>query len=198
MAQGCRPQAADRRKILRFLLLCLQIWAIPNLLSPAVQAIMRPAFWPAFLTCIHRIWSYQSGTAILHNPNQGIYRSRLMRNHKKLRAFELADELVMLVYRTTASFPRSERYGLAAQIRRAAVSVPSNIVEGCARYSESEYIRFLDIALSSARELQYQISLAIRLDYIQANDRLTIERLCDETNRVLNGLQESLRRARQQ
>ncbi len=119
-----------------------------------------------------------------------------MRNHKKLRAFELADELVMLVYRTTASFPRSERFGLASQIRRAAVSVPSNIVEGCARHNESEYIRFLDIALSSARELQYQVSLAIRLKYIEKDDGLKIELLCDETNRVLNGLQQALRRAK--
>ena len=71
-----------------------------------------------------------------------------MRDHTKLRAFELADEVAMLVYRVTAGFPKEELFGLTSQIRRAAVSVSSNIVEGCARDSEAEYLRFLKIAFS--------------------------------------------------
>ena len=93
-----------------------------------------------------------------------------MRDHKKLRAFELADEVALLIYRATKKFPKEEMYGLTSQMRRAAVSVPSNIVEGCARESQVEYLRFLEIAFGSLRELHYQFSLAIRLGYIKKHD----------------------------
>ena len=72
-----------------------------------------------------------------------------MRDHTKLRAFELADEVALLIYRATMEFPSEETYGLTSQMRRAAVSVPSNIVEGCARESQTEYLRFLEIAFGS-------------------------------------------------
>ena len=78
-----------------------------------------------------------------------------MRDHTKLRAFELADAVAMLVYRVTAGFPKEEVFGLTSQIRRAAVSVPSNIVEGCARDSQADYLRFLNIAFGSLRELNF-------------------------------------------
>ena len=81
-----------------------------------------------------------------------------MRDHTKLRAFELADEVAVMIYRATRSFPKEEIYGLVSQMRRAAVSVPSNIVEGCARESQSEYLRFLEIAFGSIREFQSSVS----------------------------------------
>ena len=80
-----------------------------------------------------------------------------MRDHTKLRAFELADEVALQIYQVTADFPKEERYGLTAQMRRAAVSVPSNIVEGCARDSQADYLSFLYVVFGSLRELHYQL-----------------------------------------
>ena len=117
-----------------------------------------------------------------------------MRDHTKLKAFELADALVLNVYRVTNAFPRHEQFGLTNQIRRAAVSVPSNIVEGCSRSSQAEYVRFLDIAYGSARELAYQLNLATRLSYLNAPTGKEIEASATEVCKVLNGLIRSLRK----
>ena len=116
-----------------------------------------------------------------------------MRDHTKLRAFELADEVAVLVYQMTAGFPREELYGLTSQIRRAAVSVPSNIVEGCARDSQSDYLRFLYIAFGSLKELHYQLSLSKRLGFLRNQDSSLLEAKIVETEKVLNGLIRALR-----
>ncbi len=117
-----------------------------------------------------------------------------MRDYKKLRAFELADELALDVYLHTRNFPRDERFGLTSQMRRCAVSVPSNIVEGSARSTQADYLRFLDIAQGSVCELEYQISLAKRLEYLKEDVASILSSKCNETARVLNGLINSLRK----
>ncbi len=116
-----------------------------------------------------------------------------MRDHTKLRAFELADRLAVLVYQRTKSFPREEQFGLTSQIRRAAVSIPSNIVEGCSRSSTKDYVRFLEIAYGSAREVDYQLSLAHRLAYLSRENYEELASASVETCKVLNGLIRSLR-----
>lgn len=100
----------------------------------------------------------------------------------------------MLTYRHTRAFPREETFGLTSQMRRAAISVASNIVEGCARDSQADYLRFLDMAYGSAREPEYQISLACRLTYLDAEAAHELREACVETCKVLNGLIRSLRR----
>ncbi len=118
-----------------------------------------------------------------------------MRDHTKLRAFELADQLAIAVYKSTASFPKEEMFGLTSQMRRAAVSVASNIVEGCARLSEVEYIRFLNIAYGSVREVEYQISLSHKLGFLSDSDHTEVKSMVVETAKVLNGLLRVLRRS---
>ena len=116
-----------------------------------------------------------------------------MRDHRKLRAFELSDALVLAVYAATKAFPKEEQFGLTSQMRRGALSIASNIVEGCARSSQADYVRFLDLALGSAREVEYQLSVAHRLGYLPDDVASDLIRRADETARVLVGLIRSLR-----
>jgi four helix bundle protein len=117
-----------------------------------------------------------------------------MRDHTKLRAFKLSDELAYKIYMITRRFPKDEIYGLSLQMRRSAVSVPSNIVEGCARESQAEYLRFLEIAFGSLRELHYQFNLSVRLGYVKEKDVSDCESIIIETEKVLGSLIRSIRK----
>lgn len=110
------------------------------------------------------------------------------RDHRKLRVFERADGLVVDVYRSTSSFPMEERFGLQSQIRRATVSVPTNIVEGCARKSMKDYLHFMNIALSSASEVRYLLQLSQRLGFLVDTDAAGLGRRFEGLIRSLHNL----------
>ena len=90
-----------------------------------------------------------------------------MRDFRKLEVWKKGHKLVLSLYKATADFPSEERYGLTSQIRRAGVSVPANIAEGCGHKSDSEFARYLQLAAASATELQYHIILARDLGYLK-------------------------------
>ncbi len=117
-----------------------------------------------------------------------------MRTHKDLDAWKNSMELAHEVYKFTANYPQSELYGLANQMRRAAVSVPSNIAEGAARVSAKEFARFLCISQGSLAELETQTILSGRLGFLQPQDST---KLLGEMNLVraqLAGLTRYLKR----
>jgi four helix bundle protein len=110
----------------------------------------------------------------------------MARDHTKLRFFPIADELTLRVYRITESLPTAERYGLQSQLRRAAVSAVTNIVEGACRNTDKAYCRFLEIALGSASEVRYLLSLCGRLRLANGE---AVKPLVDDYSIVIRGLQ---------
>ena len=110
----------------------------------------------------------------------------MSRDPHKLEAFVLADALVVDVYRGTRGWPMEKRFGLQSQIRRGAVSVTANLVEGSARRSERDYLHFVATAIGSASEVRYLIELAVRLGYMEVPAG---EQLRHRYDRVIRALQ---------
>ena len=111
--------------------------------------------------------------------------------YKRLVVWQRAMALVVHVYKATDSFPKHEQYGLISQMRRSAVSIPSNIAEGHGRNSDKELVRFLDIAKGSIYELDTQIEISRQLNYLKIKEANCISNLLDETSRMLSGLRKS-------
>lgn len=114
------------------------------------------------------------------------------RNYRDLLVWQKSMDLCEGVYEVTRSFPRDEIYGLTQQIRRAAVSVPSNIAEGQGRGGDKEFDRFLAIAYGSLREIETQLLLAHRLKYISERTANELLELAAEVGRLVNGLRRKL------
>jgi len=109
-----------------------------------------------------------------------------MRDFRELKVWEKAHRLTLQVYKITKKFPSDEQFGLTAQMRRAAASVPTNIAEGCGRDSERELARFMSIAGGSASEVEYQLLLACDLNYIQDEIYRELNQQINEVKRMLN------------
>ncbi len=115
----------------------------------------------------------------------------MKRKHHELRAWQDAISLVKDIYQITASFPKEEIYALTSQMRRAAVSIPSNIAEGAARTGDKEFLQFLSISRGSLSELETQLIIAKELGYMLALDDIILK--IDGLFGLLGGLMKSLR-----
>ena len=111
--------------------------------------------------------------------------------HRDLHAWRESMALVEIVYRTTERFPQGEFYGLVSQIRRCAVSIPSNIAEGAARNSSREFAQFLGISCGSLSELETQLELATRLGYLEADSESA--RQVNRAGRIVRALRKAVR-----
>ena len=116
-----------------------------------------------------------------------------MRDYKTLNVWQEAHDLVRLVYKTTESFPKEEKFGLTSQLRRAVVSIPTNIAEGCGREGDLELKRFLQIAMGSASESDYLILLAKDLDIINNHQH---SELAQRITRVMKMLSSFIKKIR--
>jgi four helix bundle protein len=116
------------------------------------------------------------------------------KSYRDLVAWQKSMDLVTAVYSATGSFPRDEIYGLTSQIRRAAVSIPSNIAEGQGRYGAAEFRHFLRTATGSLMELETQLLIAERLQYISSEEGRQLLGAASEVGKILNGLIASLDR----
>ncbi|QDU01936.1 hypothetical protein V6x_16190 [Gimesia chilikensis] len=115
----------------------------------------------------------------------------MVKHYRELIAWQKAMSMVTYIYETTKTFPHDEKFGLVSQIRRSAVSVPSNIAEGQARNTTGEFIQFLGIARGSTAELTTQLLIAANLGYL--NEPEETLNLVEEVGRLLSGLIKSLR-----
>ena len=111
-----------------------------------------------------------------------------MTNHKNLIVWQKSMELVTAIYVVTKTFPKEELFGIVLQMRRSAVSIPSNIAEGYGRVYDKETVKFLSVALGSASELETQLIISKDLDYIAIQEAQQLTKLTEEVIRMLAAL----------
>ena len=118
--------------------------------------------------------------------------SEVLKSHKDLEVYKESMNLVEDIYRITKDFPAEEKFGLISQMRRASISIVSNIAEGAARKNTKEYIQFLYISLGSLSEIETQLEVSKRLEYYESNDEMN--KRINYINSMLSGLITSLKR----
>ena len=119
-----------------------------------------------------------------------------MQDFRQLRVWEKSHRLALEAYKVTAAFPKSELYGLTSQIRRAAVSIPTNIAEGCGRNTDKDFARFLQISMGSACELEYELLLSHELGLLDEQCHASLVGDVVEVKRMLSGFIKKLRSGR--
>ena len=117
-----------------------------------------------------------------------------VKDYRELIVWQKAMDLVEMVYRTTNAFPKTELYGLIAQIRRAAISIPSNIAEGQGRTTTRDFLNFLSIANGSLKEVETQVLISERLEYLGKGRQSELIQQTTEVGRLISGLKNSLKR----
>jgi four helix bundle protein len=115
-----------------------------------------------------------------------------MHNFKELKVWKAGIEVTKVVFQVTKSFPSVERYGLTSQMIRSAISIPSNIAEGCGRKTNKDFHHFLNIALGSSFELETQLIIAKEFDYIDQEILADTSRVITDIQKMIYGLQKSL------
>jgi four helix bundle protein len=115
-----------------------------------------------------------------------------VKDFRELKVWQKAHGLTLLIYKVTATFPREEVYGLTSQTRRACASIPANIAEGCGRKGDAEFGRFLQIAMSSACELEYHLLLAHDLSFASSAHYERLSADVTEVKRMLTALLQKL------
>jgi len=118
-----------------------------------------------------------------------------MKDVRQLKVWEKSHQLALAVYKSTKEFPKEELYGLTSQIRRSSMSIPTNIAEGCGRNTDKEFARFLQIAMGSASETEYQLILARDLGFLANDSYEQLHNEVEEVKRMLASLLKTLRAA---
>jgi four helix bundle protein len=116
-----------------------------------------------------------------------------MKDFRSLKVWEKGHQLVLAVYKATGPFPKEELYGITGQIRRSCISIPSNIAEGCGKNTPTDFSRFLQIAFSSASELEYQLLLSRDLGFLNDTDYESLSNQVIEVKQMLSGLIKTLK-----
>jgi len=118
---------------------------------------------------------------------------RMITSYKQLKVWERADELAFKVFDLTETFPRRYLYDLTSQLRRATLSVPTNIAEGCASFHSGEFLQFLNISRRSLSETQYLLYFASRRNLIKQSQLSELDSISEEISKMLNALAKSIR-----
>ena len=116
-----------------------------------------------------------------------------MKDFRQLKVWEMSHQLALAIYKVTKEFPKEELYGLTSQIRRSSMSIPTNIAEGCGRNTDADFARFLQMAMGSASETEYQLILARDLEFLPKDSYEKLHNEVEEVKRILASLLKTIR-----